>query len=143
YAALTWHDAHKKRRVEDKAAVVLTYPDERIASFVCGFGQEGNSYYTVIGTKGMLRADGGYGFQGDITLNITTGGKSRTRTFPGHDQFGPQLVYFSDCILKNREPDPSGIEGLNDVRIIRAIHKSGLTGRPVSLDRLISKRKPN
>jgi predicted dehydrogenase len=143
YAVLTWHDAHKKTRVENKAAVVLTYPDGRIASFVCGFGQEGNSRYEVIGTKGMLRADAGYGFQGDITLNITTAGKSRTCNFPGHDQFGPQLVYFSDCIRKNREPEPSGIEGLNDVHIIRAIHKSGETGRPVTLDRLIPKRKPN
>lgn len=41
YAALTWHEAHDKTPVENKAAVVLKYPGDRLASFVCGFGQEG------------------------------------------------------------------------------------------------------
>jgi predicted dehydrogenase len=142
YAALTWHDAHQETRVEDKAAVVMKYPDNRLASFVCGFGQEGNSRYEVIGTKGMLRADPAYGFMNDITLHITREGKTDTKNFPARDQFGPQLVYFSNCILDGREPEPSGIEGLNDIRIIRAIHKSGETGKPVALD-LVEKRKPS
>lgn len=143
YAALTWHDAQNASRVENKASVVLKYPDDRLASFVCGFGQEGNSHYEVIGTKGMLRADPAYGFMNDITLHITREGKTDTRNFPARDHFGPQLVYFSDCIRNGQTPEPSGVEGLNDIRIIRAIHKSGLTGMPVSLDQLIEKRKPD
>jgi hypothetical protein len=34
------------------------------------------------------------------------------------DQFGPQLVYFSNCILRDIAPESSGNEGLADVRII-------------------------
>jgi len=34
------------------------------------------------------------------------------------DQFAPELLYFSECIQKNRQPEPSGWEGLADVRII-------------------------
>lgn len=141
YAAMTWHDARDTGRVEDKAAVTMQFPHGQLATFVCGFGQERNSRYEVIGTKGMFRADPGYSHVGDIQLHITVGGKQRTRKFPGRDQFGPQLVYFSDCVRKNKDPEPSGVEGLNDVRIIRAIHKAGETGKAVSLA-LAEKRKP-
>lgn len=141
-AAITWHNKGKKNRVEDKAAVVMQFPNNRLATFVCGFGQEGNSWYQVLGTKGMLRADPGYSFTSDITLHITRNGKPRDKNYPGHDQFGPQLVYFSDCILNRRAPEPSGVEGLNDVRILRAILKAGETGKAVKLERLVQKRKP-
>ncbi len=52
------------------------------------------------------------------------GERSQTRKFGKSDQFAPELLYFSDCILKNREPEPSGEEGLIDVRIIEAMNRS-------------------
>lgn len=143
YATLTWHDGRKATRVEDKAAVTLRFPNDRLASFVCGFGQEGIPQYQVIGTKGVLTANPPFSFQGNVTLHLTKGGKTRDINFPERDQFGPELVYFSDCILKDREPEPSGLEGLNDVRILRAIHKAGATGKPVTLEKMITKRKPS
>lgn len=143
YAALTWHDARKKTRVENKAAVTLRFPGDGLATFVCGFEQPGNPQYQVIGTKGLLTVNPPYSFMGDITLHVTKDGKTRELNFPERDQFGPQLVYFSDCILNGREPEPSGLEGLNDIRILRAIHKAGATGKPVMLEKLVSKRKPN
>lgn len=140
-AAMTYHDTDETSRVENKVAATLRFPDERLATFVCGFGQEGNSHYTVIGTQGMLRADPAYTFMGDINLHITRAGQTETRNFPARDQFGPQLVYFSDCVLYDREPEPSGVEGLNDVRVIRALHQAAETGRAMSLH-LTEKQKP-
>src|SRR3981081_177405 len=49
------------------------------------------------------------------------------------DQFAPELLYFSDCILKDREPEPSGEEGLQDIRIVEALYKSARSGTPVSI----------
>ena len=48
-------------------------------------------------------------------------------------QFAAELLYFSDCILKNRMPEPSGEEGLQDVRIVEALYRSSRTGKPVTL----------
>jgi glucose-fructose oxidoreductase len=64
----------------------------------------------------------------------TVGGKKRERSFARRDQFAPELLHFSDCVLTGRDPQPGGREGLADVRIIRALYESAAKGRPVRLD---------
>jgi len=73
---------------------------------------------------------------------LTIGEKTSTRKFPKRDQFAAELVYFSECILMDKEPEPSGWEGLADVRIVRAIYESVRTGRMVELAGLPAKKKP-
>jgi hypothetical protein len=73
---------------------------------------------------------------------ITIGEKTTTRKFPKRDQFAAELVYFSDCILKDKEPEPSGIEGLADVRVISAIYESASTGKVITIRPLIKSRRP-
>ena len=53
------------------------------------------------------------------------------------------MVYFSDCILRNKEPEPSGIEGLLDVHIIRSLYKSATSGLPVKMEQLKSSKRPS
>jgi TonB family protein len=55
-----------------------------------------------------------------IELYVTVKGKTRKQTFRKRDQFAPELEYFSSCILNNQAPEPSGTEGIADVRIIEA-----------------------
>lgn len=131
YAFATSGDDDRFREVEESATAVLRFPDARLATFSCSFGASAVSEYQVIGTKGNLRADPAYDFSQGLRLNVTVNGKSRESVFPKSDQFAPELLYFSDCILNNREPEPSGREGLADVRIIRAIYESIETRRPV------------
>jgi glucose-fructose oxidoreductase len=52
------------------------------------------------------------------------------------------LLYFSDCIQKNVDPEPSGEEGLADVRIVRALYRSAETGKPVKLKAITIKKRP-
>ena len=57
------------------------------------------------------------------------------------DQFAPELSYFSGCVLKDREPEPRGLEGLADVRVVNALLESQKSGRSVRLQALdIGKR---
>jgi glucose-fructose oxidoreductase len=119
---------------ESAASVTLRFPNERLATFTCGFGTEKASRYTVVGAQGMLTLDPAYSYEQDIRHELTVQGKTRKRTFKAGDQFGPQLSYFSDCVLSDQQPEPSGHEGWNDVRIIRAIHQSAATGRTVPLE---------
>ena len=88
--------------------------------------------YRIVGTKGDLHADPAYEYAEGLEYTLTVDGKTTRKAFPKRDQFGPQLLYFSDCILNHREPEPSGEEGLQDVRMVEALYQSAKSGRPVT-----------
>jgi len=130
------------REVDEMTAAVLRFPGERLATFTCSLGAAGVSAYQVVGTKGSLRVDPAYGYADALVHHLEIGGKSKERTFRKRDQFAAELLHFSDCILEDREPEPSGVEGLADVRIIRALLRSARSGRPVRLGPFARRRRP-
>jgi predicted dehydrogenase len=129
-------------KVEEMLSVVMRFPEERLASFTCSFGAHDISRYVLIGNRGTLTADPAYDYSVALKHQLTLGGKTKTRVFPKRDQFAAQLVYFSDCILQNRDPEPSGLEGLADVAIVQAIYESVRTGKPVDLPQAPPKHRP-
>jgi hypothetical protein len=42
------------------STALMRFPDDRLASFTCGFGAADRSAYDVIGTKGVLGMDPTY-----------------------------------------------------------------------------------
>jgi predicted dehydrogenase len=116
---------------EEMMSVMLRFPSDRLASFTVSFGAASASRYTVIGTKGVLSADPAYDYSKDLRLRSNIGDDSSEAVFPARDQFGPEILYFSECILSNREPEPSGEEGLIDVEIARAAYRACDSGRAV------------
>jgi predicted dehydrogenase len=129
--------------VDEATGAVLRFPGDRLATFVCSFGAADVSAYQIVGTKGDLRLDPAYGYQGRLKHQLTIDGKTSTKTFGRRDQFAPELLYFSECIINGRRPEPSGEEGLADVRIIRAIYESARSHRPVRLQATLSKPRPD
>ncbi|MGD0304950.1 MAG: Gfo/Idh/MocA family oxidoreductase [Candidatus Acidiferrales bacterium] len=119
--------------VAEMSSAVMRFPNDRLAVFTCSFGATDRDNYEVIGTKGVLKMDPGYAMSQDIKCEIIVGEKTRKTTYKRRDQFGPELVYFSDCILNNKQPEPGGVEGLTDVRIIAALQESAANGRPVTI----------
>ena len=105
-------------------AVSLTFPGERVASFVCAFGSADVSTLSVVGDRGSLTLDPAFEYALPLRFTVKTDGDRRTRRFTKHDQFGAELVYFSSCIRDGRPPEPDGLEGLADVHIIRMAHES-------------------
>jgi len=128
--------------VEEMVSATLRFPDEQLAQFTCSFGAVFTAYYQVIGTKGDLRVDPGYG-GGVAHHHLTIAGKTEQQTYPAGDHFGPQLRYFSDCILGGREPEPSGLERMIDVQIIEALYQSAREGRPIALNLPHPARRPS
>ncbi|AKI99130.1 putative dehydrogenase [Archangium gephyra] len=126
---------------EEAVSAVLRFPDDRLASFNVSFGTAATGTYQLVGTKGSLRLENAYDYKGKMTLELETKGKKK-RTLPARDQIGPEISYFSDCILHGREVEPSGWEGLADVRIIRALYESAETGRPVRLEPFEKRQRP-
>jgi glucose-fructose oxidoreductase len=130
------------KEIDEMTSAVLRFPQDRLAVFTSSFGAADVASYRVLGTKGDLRVEPAYEYAMGLGLQVTIQGKTRSRKFRKRDQFAPELLYFSDCILKNREPAPSGEEGLADVRIIQALYRSAATGRPVRVGRIPVKKRP-
>jgi predicted dehydrogenase len=131
------------RGIDEMTSVIMRFPDERLATFTCSFGATTISRYTLIGTKGVLTAEPAYDYSMALKHRITIGKKTTTKTYRKRDQFAAEMIYFSDCVLHDKEPEPSGLEGLADVRIVQAIDESAQTGRTVELPELPAKKRPN
>lgn len=136
------HDPRFKE-VPESVSATLRFPRDRLATFVCGFGQTKVSEYQVIGTEGLLKMDPAFTWSGDIEQTITRQDKSRTKTFKHRDQVAAELIYFSDCIRENKEPEPSGWEGLLDVHIIDALRQSYRDCRTLKLPPLEKHERPH
>ncbi len=130
------------KKVEEMATVVMRYPKDRLATFTCSFGAAAISRYALIGSKGVLTSDPAFDYTKPIKHWISIGKRASGKVFPVRDQFAAEVLYFSDCILNNKAPEPSGLEGLADVRIVRAIYDSIRTGKTVKLAHMPSKKGP-
>jgi predicted dehydrogenase len=127
---------------EEMASVVMRFPGNRLATFTCSFGAASHSSYNIVGTKADLRAEPAYDYAVKLTHYLTENDKTTKTVFAKRDHFGAELVYFSDCILNDRQPEPNGNEGLIDVRIVQALYKSAKTGRPVQLQAEVPQGRP-
>jgi glucose-fructose oxidoreductase len=130
-------------RCDETTAAVLTFPSGRIAQFCSSFGAVRSGDYRVTGTTGEVVVYNAYDYAKEMSYELRAeGGDHRKRTVAKRDQFGPELEYFAECVSERREPEPNGLEGYADVRIVRAIHAAANTGRRVSLDPIVRCRRP-
>lgn len=120
--------------VEESFTGLLKFSQGRTAQFTCSFGANEESSFKVIGSKGKIELQRAFEIKGVRTLKITQGESERAKAFVETDQFGPEFLYFSDCILNQREPEPSAGDGLADVEIMEALYRSADQLRTVPLD---------
>src|SRR5215208_1493326 len=131
------------QQCEETTSCILRFPGrERLASFTCSFGAADVSSYRVVGSKGELVMDPAYEYAGELKQRVTINGRTRERTFGKRDQFAAELIAFSECILTGASPEPSGWEGLADVRVIRALYRSADSGQPVRLEPFSKEERP-
>jgi glucose-fructose oxidoreductase len=119
--------------IDETTAAILRFGNDRVATFVTSFHAADVAAYRIVGTKGDLHADPAYEYAEGLEYTLTRDGRTTRKYVGKHDQFGPELVYFSDCILNDRQPEPSGEEGMQDVRIVEALYASARSGKTVSL----------
>jgi predicted dehydrogenase len=144
FATISNNGENRFQKTEEMTTVLLRFPKGRIATFTASFGAADVGRYTLVGTKGILTADPAYEYADAIKLELTVEGKRTKRTFAKRDQFGAELVYFSNCILRKRDPEPSGAEGLADVRVVQAAYESARDGRMIELPPFPEKyQRPN
>ena len=123
---------------EETTSAILRFPNDKLAAFTVSFGAFDSSDYEIIGEKGRIRLENAYEYAAPMELRTflksKEGMKKATRKFKKSDQFSAELLYFSDCIIKNKTPEPGPMEGMADVKIIEAILTSIHNNAPVSLE---------
>jgi predicted dehydrogenase len=120
--------------VEEMVTVTLKFPRSRLATFTCSFGSASMDQLDLVGSDCALHIEPAYGYSSSLKWRLKRGSHVEERTFPAGDQFGGEIVYFSNCIRHHEKPEPSGLEGLADVRIINAVYQSVRLGRPIPIE---------
>jgi predicted dehydrogenase len=120
-------------QVDETVSVLLRFPAGEIAQLTASMGAAAQSSYRVVGSLGELRVDPAFDYNGESVHHLTVDDNTTRRVYARSDQFAPELIYFSRCILEDSEPEPSGEEGLADVRVCEAALESARTGRAVHL----------
>jgi glucose-fructose oxidoreductase len=130
--------------VDEAFAVTLRFPLDRVAQFTCSFGARDRAHYQVVGTEGFLTLDNAYEYAADeMRLHVEGKHGIKERTFPKRDQIAAEIEYFARCVREDLDPEPSGWEGLADVRILQAIQASARFGRAVPIDPVPRPRRPD
>ena len=113
--------------IDETTAATLRFGNDRVATFVTSFNASDVASYRLVGTKGHLHVDPAYEYAEGLSYTLSVGGK-KTR---------------KHCILKDRVPEPSGEEGLQDVRIVQALYRSAKSGRPVTIPAFAERHWPS
>jgi glucose-fructose oxidoreductase len=132
----------KLRDIDESTGALLRFDGERVAAFVTSFDAADVGAYRIVGTRGQIRVDPAYEYAEGLSYEVTLGGKTVKKRVGKRDQFAAELLHFSDCIEKNKEPEPSGEEGLQDVRIVQALYESAETGKAVAIPPFKPAKRP-
>ena len=120
-------------RVDETTSVIMRFQGDRLAQLTASQGAANVSEFRVIGTKGDVEIDPAFEYTSRLSEILTVDGETRERRGKRKDQFAPEILHFSSCILQDRTPEPSGHEGLADMRVIDAIVRSAATREVVHL----------
>lgn len=129
FATATNSGDKRFREVPETVHVLMKFPKNRVANFVCSFGAADRGRYQVVGTRGSVVCEPAYEYAEGLAYELTVDGKTKRKQFSKSDQFAPELIHFAKCVRTGRRPEPSGKEGLIDVAILEAIHRSLQSGR--------------
>lgn len=130
--------------IDEQVSALLRFPGDRLAQFTCGFGAYDHSALTVVCGHGRLRMDPAYDMATDLVVETQLNGqRPKRQVFKKRDQIAAELIEFADCILEGREPEPSGVEGLADLRVLEAIEEAATTGRRVQVQSVERQRRPS
>jgi len=132
------------KEIDEQVSAILRFPDDRLAQMTCSFGAYDHSSLTVVGDEGRIDMDPAYDYATELTVRTQVNGrKPQEKRFPKRDQVAAELDAFARCVREDREPEPSGEEGLADMRVLDAIQRAIETGRTEPVNRVVRHLRPS
>jgi glucose-fructose oxidoreductase len=143
FATATNSGDKRFREVPETVHVLMKFPGNRLANITCSFGAADRGRYQVVGTKGSVVCEPAFEYAEGLGYELTIGEKTKRKKFAKSDQFAPELIHFVKSIRGGKSVEPSGKEGLIDVAIIEAIHRSIASGVWETLDLPGKQKRPS
>jgi len=132
--AHAWTDDPKRfSEVEDSIAFHLTHADGLVCQGTSSYTAAAASFLQVHGDKGWAALNPAFAFDEERRLFGKIRGQWFEQPFEVMDEFVLELDAFADCILRRRDPEPDGMEGLRDIAAIEAIYRSVREKRAVPI----------
>ncbi len=112
--------------VEENVSWTMKFPSGILVSCNTTYGGQMNGYFIVHGSKGTLRVESAFGYQGQTLKAQIQGQPAIEEPDPAKDpsQFVREADYFAQCVFENTEPKSNGEEGLRDMQYMADIYKS-------------------
>lgn len=124
FSSVVDHDG-RFDQVEETIAWTMRFPSGALATCSTSYGADLEGFVRVHGSKGTLTLQPAFSYE-EIQMSGQIDGEAITYLdkvrFP--DEFVREADHFSSCILEDRQPGPSGEEGLRDMECIDRIYKS-------------------
>ena len=133
-SAITWaRDKRRYKQVEEGIAFRLDFKSGLVLQGTAAYSAAFSSFVHVHGEKGWAELAPAFAFEEPPRLCGKVGGKWFEKTFKPIDEFVLEIDDFASCINENREPEPSGEQGLRDIIIIDAIYRAAKQRRSVAI----------
>ena len=109
----------------------MKMPSGILCSAGSSYGQSGTNQVTVSGSKGWIRVEPAFGYDGPRASGRVNGQpwSVATQGTPPF-QFTLEAEHFAHCVRSGEEPKTPGEEGLKDMLAMEAIYKAA--GAPIA-----------
>jgi xylose dehydrogenase (NAD/NADP) len=107
-----------------------------LSSFHVSMKEEPRFGYRLVGSRGLVEAPWAFvSFGRETHLLLQKDEKAQTLTFAGVDEYRAEFEHFADVIRGRSEPLVPIEEALGNLRVLEALRRSAVRGRPVPLKR--------
>ncbi|MWV38368.1 D-xylose 1-dehydrogenase Gfo6 [Natrialba sp. INN-245] len=119
--------------VDEHVAFQLEFPTGATASCTASLDAHAASRLQLVGTDGRISIASPFGGVVPHEMVVESGDMRMEYTGPPVDEVREEFDYFGYCVLTGTEPEPDGIDGLTDLRVIEATYESARTSRQIDL----------
>ena len=123
--------------VEESVAWWMRFPSGALAQCTTSYGTFDSKRYRVLGGTGWAEMDPAFPYEG-LKLrraHVDAGAVVKEDVeLPSKNQFALEMDHFAECIATGVRPYTPGEEGLQDLRIMKAIYAACASGQSVKLD---------
>ncbi len=121
------------KEVDENVAFRLNFPGGLVMQGTASWGGAKQSFLLIVGEKGWAMLTPAFEYDEERRLYGRIGERQFDKSYKIINELALELDALADCIRRNREPAPNGVEGLRDVAVMEAIYQSARKGTPVKI----------
>lgn len=124
------------RDIDGHHVFTLRFPSGVLAHGSCAYDHHEQRSLRVMAERGWYGLDPAFAYRG-LRMKVGYAREEsdyvEERKLDERSQFAIEIDHFCDCVRQNKRPHTPGEEGMQDVRIMKALFESNEAGHPVAL----------